>query len=53
MTREKFDDCYRAWKAHAELGNSYRLLVRMDGYVKTLFTEGNQNEDHTFDRHNL
>lgn len=53
MTRKKFDDCYRAWKAHAELGNSYRLLVRMDGYVKTLFTEGNQNEDHTFDRLNF
>lgn len=39
ITREKFDECYDAWKAHAELGNSYKLLQRMDAYVKSLFKE--------------
>lgn len=36
ITMEKFDECYSAWKAHAELGNSYQLLGRMDTYVKEL-----------------
>lgn len=40
MTREKFNSCYRSWKAHAELGNSYQLLQRMDAYVKSLFDGG-------------
>ena len=37
MTKEKFFQCYEAWKAHAELGNSYKLLKEMDKYVKSLF----------------
>lgn len=44
MTQGKFDECYCSWKAHANLGNSYLLLRRMDGYVKTLFTEVEANE---------
>ena len=36
MTKKKFYECYGAWKAHAELGNSYKLLQRMDAYVKDL-----------------
>lgn len=40
MTRAKFDACYRSWKAHAEKGDSYKLLQRMDAYVKTLFEGG-------------
>ena len=44
MTREKFNECYTSWKAHAKLGNSYKLLQRMDGYVKSLFMEVNNGE---------
>lgn len=40
MTLEKFNECYKSWKAHAQLGNSYKLLQRMDKYVKSLFMEG-------------
>ncbi len=36
MTEEKFYECYSSWKAHAELGNSYKLLQRMDAFVKEL-----------------
>ena len=34
MTREKADSCYESWKAHAEKGNSYSLIQRMDIYYK-------------------
>ena len=44
MTREKFNECYTSWKAHAKLGNSYKLFQRMDGYVKSLFMEVNNGE---------
>lgn len=36
-TREKADACYNSWKAHAEKGNSYRLLKRMDEYYNSLW----------------
>lgn len=36
MTKAKFNECYSAWKAHADLGNSYKLIQRMDAYVKVL-----------------
>lgn len=39
MTLEKFYECYNAWKAHAELGNSYLLIQRMDEYVRKLMEE--------------
>lgn len=35
-SKAKFYECYNAWKAHAELGNSYKLLQTMDAYVKDL-----------------
>lgn len=41
MTRAKFDECYGSWKAHANLGNSYKLLRRMDAYVRDLMREDN------------
>lgn len=41
MTRAKFDECYSSWKAHANLGNSYKLLRRMDAYVRDLMREDN------------
>ena len=50
MTKEKFFSCYGAWKAHALKGNSYKLLQRMDQYVKSLMegiTDGNYPADST------
>lgn len=39
MTREKADECYASWKAHANKGNSYNLLKRMDRYYNNLWKE--------------
>lgn len=39
MTREKADECYTSWKAHAKKGNSYNLLKRMDEYYANLWKE--------------
>ena len=41
MPREKFDECYGSWKAHADLGDSHKLLQRMDAFVRDLFKEDN------------
>lgn len=38
-TREKVDECYRDWKNHAEKGNSYKLIQRMDQYYEKLWKE--------------
>lgn len=43
ITMEKFDECYSAWKAHAKLGNTYKLLCRMDKYVEGLKEEKNES----------
>lgn len=37
ITREKAEECYRSWKAHAEHGNSYLLLKRLDKYCEELW----------------
>lgn len=42
MTREKADECYTSWKAHANKGNSYNLIKRMDEYYNNLW-EGESN----------
>lgn len=39
ITREKVDQCYESWRAHAKQGNSYQLLKRMDKYYKGLWRE--------------
>lgn len=39
ITKAKYIECYKAWRAHAELGNSYKLLQRMDEYAKNLLKE--------------
>ena len=44
MTEEKFYECYSAWKAHAELGNSFMLLQKMDAYVKELMKGDNHGD---------
>lgn len=36
ISYKKFMDGYEAWKAHAMLGNSYNLILRMDEYVESL-----------------
>lgn len=46
MSEAKMYECYKAWKAHAELGNSYKLLKRMDVYVNGLLEgEGNAKSE--------
>lgn len=37
MTKEKADECYKAWRNHASKGNSYKLLCRMDKFYKELY----------------
>ena len=37
MSKKKFYECYEAWKAHARLGDTYQVVMRMDKYVKSLF----------------
>ena len=37
IPREKVDESYRAWRNHAEKGNSYNLLKRMDMYYRDLW----------------
>lgn len=43
MTKRKFYECYNAWKAHASKGNTYKVITRMDQYVKSLW-EDTQDE---------
>ena len=49
MAREKFYECYEAWKAHVRRGNSYKLLKRMDAFVQKLLEE-NKDADQKTDR---
>lgn len=44
LSKADFYAGYEAWKAHAKKGNSYKLLQRMDAYVKSLF-EGDNYHD--------
>ena len=37
MSKKKFYECYGAWKAHARLGDTHKVVQRMDQYVKSLF----------------
>lgn len=37
LTRNKVDECYRSWRAHAAKGDSYNLLKRMDAYYSGLW----------------
>lgn len=40
LPRASVDKSYQAWRNHAEKGNSFKLLQRMDEYYKTLWLEG-------------
>lgn len=37
ITKQKADSCYQSWRAHAQCGNSTKLLIRMDKYYKDLW----------------
>ena len=53
MSVRKFWECYTSWKAHAALGNTWRVQMRMDQYVKSLMEgiyERNRNKDPRKDR---
>ena len=39
MTEAKYRECYDAWRSHALLGNSYKLLQSMDEYANNLLKE--------------
>jgi hypothetical protein len=38
-TKERVDEHYRTWKAHARKGNTYNMLKRMDEYYKSLWED--------------
>ena len=42
IPREKVDESYSSWKAHAGKGNSFKLLSRMDLYYQSLW-KGQEN----------
>ena len=37
MTREKVDQSYTCWRSHAQHGNSWKLIQRMDEYYNNLW----------------
>ena len=37
MTRAQVDECYKSWKAHAEQGDTYNLISKMNQYYKNLW----------------
>ena len=45
VSKEKIQECYNSWKAHANNGNSYKLLQKMDNYLSLLIQEAEKNND--------
>lgn len=43
--REKCDDCFASWKAHAQKGTTHKVIERMNEYYARLW-EGETNGDH-------
>lgn len=41
IPRDKVDESYSAWRNHANKGNSFKLLTRMDAYYKSLWGDEN------------
>ena len=39
MTREKVDQCYESYKAHARRGNTWKMLRRLDKFYESLWKE--------------
>lgn len=44
LTKQKVDQCYASWRAHASLGNSHKLIERMDKYYKDLWRDDNETQ---------
>ena len=40
IPKSHVDECYKAWKAHAEQGNSHNLILEMDKFYKELWRKG-------------
>lgn len=49
ITVSKYWECFNAWKAHAELGNTYKVIQRMIKYAKQVLKE---NLDETENKNN-
>lgn len=45
VTREKCDQCYESWRAHAKLGNTAKILMKMDRYYNGLWRDEHAKED--------
>lgn len=41
MTQAKADECYVSWKAHADNGNTFKVLKSMDVYYNKIWEEQN------------
>lgn len=39
LTREKVDQCYESYKAHARRGNTWKMLNRLDRFYESLWKE--------------
>lgn len=39
LTREKVDQCYESYKAHARRGNTWKMLCRLDEFYENLWKE--------------
>ena len=52
IPREKVDESYAAWRNHADKGNSWKLLQRMDSYYRNLWreTDGTGKKTQRIDR---
>ena len=44
LTKDKVDQCYASWRAHASKGNTWHLMQKMDIYYRSLW--GNNNAEH-------
>lgn len=44
IPKEKVDESYKAWRNHAEKGNSFHLLQRMDGYYRDLWRANDSDQ---------
>lgn len=48
MTREKVDQCFGSWIAHAKQGNSWKLIRRMELFYQSLWEVTNDHDqDHS------
>ena len=41
ITKKKLYECYNSWESYTGKSNSYKLITRMDNYVKGLWRDNN------------